>query len=150
MGSQGQSSNHILQERQINHGSLFSNDVQNTTDATATLLSNMERLSPYREIPNVFAETAHQPMALDSVRSGDTGGNAEGQRSLSLGGAVADIPPEQRLFADSGTGSSSHIIFDQSQNMQRGNNNGKPSLKQRRQQQLVLSAPSSNPGNIIF
>ncbi|XP_060607453.1 uncharacterized protein LOC132759651 isoform X2 [Ruditapes philippinarum] len=143
-GSQGQSSNHVLQERQFNHGSIFASDVQNSTDATATLLANMERLSPYRELPNVFAETASQPLPLDSVRSGDSGRNAESQRSLSLGGTVPDIPPEQRLFADSGTGSSSHIIFDQSQTMARGKNSGQSSLKQRRQQQMVLSAPSSN------
>ncbi|XP_045216191.2 uncharacterized protein LOC123566297 isoform X2 [Mercenaria mercenaria] len=144
-GAQGQSSNHILQERQFNHGSIFSNDVQNSPDVTAALLSNMERLSPCREMPNVFADAASQQLILDSVRSEDAGRNPESQRSRSLGGAVADIPPEQRLFADSGTGSSSHIVFDSSQNVPRGSNSGQPSLKQRRQQQLVSSAPASNP-----
>lgn len=97
-------------------------------------------------MPNVFADAASQQMVLDSVRSEEVGRYNEAQRSRSLGGLVADIAPEQRLFANSGagTGSSSHIIFDASQSM--GNNSGQPSLKERRQQQLVSSAPASNAG----
>lgn len=147
-GSQVQSSGHVLQERQLNHGSIFSNETRHVPDATSTLLSNMERLSPYREMPNVFADAASHQMVLDSVRSEEVGRYNEVQRSRSLGGIVADIPPEQRLFANPGTGtsSSSHIIFDASQNMSRGSNSGQPSLKERRQQQLVSSAPASNAG----
>ena len=94
------------QPRPPNHRSIFGQDLQEQHhDATAALLQNAERISPMRENPNVFRGDPSQQMTVDSVRSNELQYESEGY--------VADIPPEQRLFASGSAGSSSQLMYQQ-------------------------------------
>ena len=156
--------------RRNNIGSLFAQETfAHQVDATANLLANAERLSPYREIPNVFPEAVQQ-MVLDSVRTNEmdlnTGDPSErtnqngsdNHASNYSSNPFMDIPPQQRLFADNPSASSvqhghqsaSHILFNQSVPVHHGNseeairNSG--GRNQGRQLQGASSAPASIDG----
>ena len=105
--------------RRINVGSMFAQEPPaQHINATANLLANAERISPYREIPNVFSEAAQQ-LALDSVRTDEMyhtethGSNRtlhqqnpseNDVNNLSynsyMSNPLAEVPQGQRLFAD--------------------------------------------------
>ena len=171
--------------RRNNVGSLFAQETPaQQINATANLLANAERLSPYRDIPNVFSEAAQQ-LELDSVRTNETtntdnsnnGHNVYYQNSENRGGSPSynnynpfvQIPPQQRLFADTpGTGSahhgntvhhggqsSSHILFNQSVPVHHGNSGeatrNAGGRHQGRQLQGASSAPASvDGGNTVI
>ena len=134
-------------------------------DATANLLANAERLSPYREIPNVFPQ-AIEHMVLNSVRTNEmedsgVGANQDASQNLAsdyTNNPFMEIPPQQRLFADNpsassdqhGNQSSSHLLFNQPRQMHHGNareatRNIGGSI-QGRQLQGASSAPASIDG----
>lgn len=144
-----------LNQRQPNHGSIFGQDQhQQQHNATAALLSNAERLSPYREIPNIFTESATQQMTVESVRSDDINsegighsqgqGQSSGSRIRPFAEVFADIPPQQRLFGAGNTESSSHIMFQQPS----GNRGGNSQINQGRQPTSIASAPASMNGGM--
>ena len=130
-------------------------------DATANLIANAERLSPYREIPNVFPE-AIQHMVLDSVRTNEVDDSGEGANqdgpSNYANNPFMEIPQQQRLFTDNpsassvhnGQQSTSHILYNQSGQVHHGNageaarNPG--GRVQGRQLQGASSAPASIDG----
>lgn len=143
--------NHVVQERHVNFGSIFSHDQPPQPDITDTLLTNAERLSPYRAIPNIFTDVTTRQTLSEAVTSEDAQRNLEDQRSnLHHGsqrsnvqyGVFADVPPEQRLFA-----SGSHIMFDPSQQRSTGNNSEYNSNQDHQHiHQSVSSAPASVNG----
>lgn len=154
-----------IDSRTNNVGSLFAQETPvHQVDATANLLANAERLSPYRDIPNVFSEAVQQ-MALESVRTNETishtrnpnervdQNSADSHAINYANNPFMAIPPQQRLFADnpganSGQ-SSSHILFNQPVPVQHGNSGELTRIgarNQGRQVQGASSAPASING----
>ena len=132
-------------------------------DAAANLLANAERLSPYREIPNVFPQ-AIEHMVLNSVRTNEmedsgVGANQDASQNHACdytNNPFMEIPPQQRLFADNpsassdqhGNQSSSHILFNQPRQMHHAGEitrNAEARI-QGRQLQGASSAPASIDG----
>ena len=157
---------HRNHNRRDNVGSLFGQETSaNQVDATANLIANAERLSPYREIPNMFPE-AIQHMVLDSVRTNEMddsgeGANQDGSQNYASNYAnnpFMEIPPQQRLFTDNPSASSvhhghqstSHILYNQSGQVHHGNageaTRNPGSRVQGRQLQGASSAPASIDG----
>ena len=144
-------------------------------DATANLLTNAERLSPYREIPNVFSEAVQQ-MALDSIRTNETSssnghasnGNADNGNSTVnnlnspeinatnyRNNPFMGIPPQQRLFGDdpgansAQSGShSSHVMFNQPVPVDHGNSGEATRTGGVRRQGRQAHGASSAPASV--
>ena len=165
---------HNGSERRGNRGALFSQDVNNTHNATAHLLQNMERLAEYEEIPNVFVESASdytqnvsaapESLLLESARTHESQGVAS-TSSLNAGNdsrsrLMSDIPPEERLFSSQNphpagrtisNQTGSHVMFNPGlvATGAAGSNSGHHVGKGRSLPATISSAPASINGGKI-
>ena len=131
--------------RAQNPGSVFGQEAR-PHNATASLLSNAERLDAFSEIPVIYEEDS-------TNRSNHVSFDVQEESARSHPSTMfGDVPAEQRLFSTANTReqrSSSHVNFDPVGNAARGDNQAVGRV-QGRQLGGVNSAPSSLNGGMHF